>query len=109
MRRGAEPLVDYSQSQLLTSSDHLSNLEIMARKKERVQEEKLQRTKEKELNRARKTEEREANKKRKAQEKEANKLARELKAAQQAEIRAAKGKRRESLPGLRRTEELDVA
>ena len=108
VRRGAEPLVDYSQSQLLTSSDHLSNLEIMARKKKRVQEEKLQRAKEKELNRARKTEEREANKKRKAQEKEANKLAREVKAAQQAEIRAAKGKRRESLPPVRRIEEVDV-
>ena len=52
----AEPLVDYSQSQLLTSKQHLCNLEDIVTRKERVQKEKEEKLKERKLNKAKKAE-----------------------------------------------------
>ena len=57
--RKLEPLVEYSQSQFLTSSKHMSNLECIATAKERVQQEKKNKMKEKEANKARKAKEKE--------------------------------------------------
>ena len=52
----AEPLVDYSQSQLLILEQHLCNLEDIATRKERVQKEKEEKLIERKLNKAKKAE-----------------------------------------------------
>ena len=78
MRR-SEVLVDYSQSQLLASYQHLSNLEEMAARNERVQSEKVQKLKERELKKAKKAEERELKEIQRAKAEEAKHIARDLK------------------------------
>ena len=77
-----EPLIDYSSSQLLTSEQHLNTLERIMTNKERMQQEKLQKQKEKEENRAKKAEERERQKIRKVEEKEARRIAKEQRIVQ---------------------------
>ena len=81
----AEPLVDYSQSQLLTSEQHLCNLEDIATRKERVQKEKEKKLKERKLNKAKKAEQLELNKIKRSKAKEVKQLAKDLKEAQQAQ------------------------
>ena len=90
--------MDYSQSQLLTSSQHMSNLECIATTKERVQQEKENKLKEKKANKARKAEEKKLNNIKKAQEKDAKKLSRNLKAGEQSRKRARKGKKQGIVP-----------
>ena len=63
-----EPLVDYSQSQVLTSNHHITDLESIAIRKERLQLEKKQKKIEKELNKAQKIKEKELNKIKKTKE-----------------------------------------
>ena len=55
----AKPLIDYSQSQLLTLDEHLCNLKDIATKTERIQIEKEQKLKERELSKAKKAKEKE--------------------------------------------------
>ena len=66
-----ESLVDYVQSQVLTSNHHITNLESITTRKERLQLEKEQKKIEKELNKAQKIKEKELNKIKKANEQEA--------------------------------------
>ena len=63
-----EPFVDYSQSQVLTSDHHITDLESIATRKERLQFEKEQKKIGKELNKAQKIKEKELNKIKKAKE-----------------------------------------
>ena len=85
-----EPLIDYSSSQLLTLEQHLNTLERIVSNKERVQEEKLQKQREREENRAKKAEEKERQKLKKAEEKEARRVAKDQRIAQQGEKRNSK-------------------
>ena len=70
-----EPLVDYSQFQVLTSNHHITNLESIATRKQRLQLAKEQKKIEKELNKAQKFKEKELNNIKKAKEQEAKKEA----------------------------------
>ena len=81
-------MVDYSQSQLLTSLEHISSLDTIARKKERAQLQKEQKFKEREIKKAHKARDRELNKVKRAQLQEARKNAKELKAKEVAERKA---------------------
>ena len=66
--------------------------------KERVQEEKLQKQREREENRAKKAEEKERQKLKKAEEKEARRIAKEQRIAQQAKKRNSKRRGTSSVP-----------
>ena len=48
-RSTCEPLVDYNQSQILTSTQHVHNLEDFASKKVQIQEEKEERARNRKL------------------------------------------------------------
>ena len=100
MRR-IEALVDYSQFHLLTSNQHISSLEEMAARKERIQSEKEQKLMDRELNKAKKAEERELNKIQRVKAKEANEIAKDLKATQQTQKKSMKGKREDSTPNCK--------
>ena len=76
-----EPLIDYISSQLLTSEQHLNTLERIMSNKERVQQEKLQKQKEREENRAKKAEEKERQKLKRAEENEARRVAKDQRIA----------------------------
>ena len=71
----------------------MSNLECIAATKEKVQQEKENKLKEKEANKARKAKEKKLNNIMKAQEKDAKKLSRDLKAAEHTRKRVGKGKK----------------
>ena len=71
----AEPLVDYSQSQILTSEEHLTTLENIATQKERVQEMKEQKIKERAIKKSKKAEELQLNKLKREKAKEARTVA----------------------------------
>ena len=53
----AEPLVDYSRSQMLTTEEHLTTLENIAIQKERLQEMKEQKIKKRAIKKAKRAEE----------------------------------------------------
>ena len=80
-----EPLIDYSQSQQLTSNGHISNLNSIATKKQALLHLKEDKQKERQKIRAKKLEEKEAKNIKRAQDMEARRLAKEQKKAQEAE------------------------
>ena len=80
----AEPLVDYSQLQMLTSEEHLTTLENTTIQKERVQEMKEQKIKERTIKKSKRVEELELNKLKREKSKEARRVAIELEAAEKA-------------------------
>ena len=63
-----------------------------------MQQEKENKLKEKEANKAKKAEEKKLNNIKKAEEKDAKKLSRDLKAAEQSQKRAGKGKKQDTVP-----------
>ena len=76
----SEPFIDYSQSQILTSADHVEKLEQIAEKKACIEQERAAKLKERELTKARRAEERviaAAAKERRAVEKEARKISKQ--------------------------------
>ena len=94
-RRGTdrvEALVDYSQSQKLTSDAHIAQLQNIAAKKQVLLELKEERQKEREENRLRKLQEMESKKLKRVEELEAKRLAKEIKSAQQSKRRRGRGK-----------------
>ena len=94
LREGrAEPLIDYSQSQMLTLDEHLATLKSIATQKQKVQELKVQKLKEREIMMTKKAEERLINKKRREEAKEARRVAKELEALEKALKKKKKGKR----------------
>ena len=76
----------------------MSNLECIATAKKKVQQEKEDKFKEKQANKARKTKEKKLHNIRKAQEKDIKKLSRDLKAVEQTQKRAGKGKKQGTVP-----------
>ena len=87
-----EPLVDYSQSQQLTSDQHVLALQSIVAKKEALQQLKLDKQREKEEKKKKKIEEKEANKTRRAAEKEQRRMAKEAQGHAQVEKMRARGK-----------------
>ena len=83
---------------IILSQNNEYGHECIAATKERLQQEKEDKLKEKEANKARKAEEKKLNTIRKAQEKEAKKLSRDLKAAEQSRKRVGKGKKNGTVP-----------
>ena len=82
-----EALVDYSQSQKLTSDVHIAKLQSIAAKEQALLELKEERQKEREENRLRKLQEKESKKLKRAKELKAKRVAKQIKSAQQSERR----------------------
>ena len=80
----AKPLVDYSQSQMLTSEEHLTTLENIATQKKRVQEMKEQKIKERAIKKSKRVEELQLNKLKREKAKEARMVAKQLEAVEKA-------------------------
>ena len=92
-----EPLVDYSQSQLLTSEEHISNLEIMVGKKERLLEEKKEKKIQREVERAKKVEEKKLKRIARATEQEAKRVAKQQNGVERVQLKLkGRGKERRS-------------
>ena len=76
----SEPIIDYSHSQILTSTNHVDKLRKISEKKAMVEEEKAAKQKERELTKRRRAEEKffkAAAKRRRAEELEARKVAKQ--------------------------------
>ena len=80
-----ESLVDYFQSQLLTSNLHISNLNKIATNKRKVLQKKVAKQKERKPNKYKRAEEKEQKNLKRIEDTEAKKMAKELKNTQQIE------------------------